>query len=68
MPRETSIRSPVRSPYRCLYRGQVHKRELVRVDLGVKRKPAACSLRKSGSHVCGSELERAGGGRRGRSQ
>lgn len=46
-PRKASIWSQVRKLHRRLYSGQVPKRQLVRVDWDVKRKPAGCSFRKS---------------------
>lgn len=51
--------SPVtgEEPHRSLHSGQVHKRQLVRVDLGVKGKPAGHSFRGapgSRSHAAGS--------------
>lgn len=44
-PRKASIWSQVRRLHR--YCGQVPRRQLVRVDSDVKRKPAGCSFRKS---------------------
>lgn len=55
--REASIRSPVRSPLKCPYCSQVHKRQLVRVGLGGKRNPAGALSGSTGTQApqCWSE-------------